>query len=546
MNDEFDEYDLGALVTPPEPDYENTPEPEAVFPKQDTVDNDKEQQDSVISDTSISEEYIEDTTAEAWTEEDGIAEDEKLYGNSEYHSTANSSSETVTINQDAAIAAAEASEKKNLKRLNHDNKANFLNRSRLILVIAFAAVIFIVFFALFAPQLKVKKKKEKTETSKAGKTYIPSEIQNFKPEEKDTVPDFTDGNSSIQDKDSPKDSTSFDEKFPPIVNNEKENVAPIAVPQKTGSSTSDFPITNRNEQQKPLQRLAMEKYSSPTETQKTKGNSYGYTGPQGYNSSYGSSGSNSPTQTYTPYSLSNNMEKYMGRYGQNESSYNSQNNQTQKNEFLNKNGIGGNFQWNSDFSLWKGTIISAVLDTGINTDLPGSVMGHVTKNIYSSQDGRYLLIPQGSRLYGEYNSDISYGQKRVQVVWNTLIRPDGLEINLGNMNGIDSKGASGYRGFKTDHPFEYAKAFGLIAMYSILDTKVNNLLSETENNYVENVMTDVYSETKRLNNKIVDRALDIQPTNTIKSGTEVQLITNVTIDIPPLESYNVTEKYVRQ
>ena len=112
MNDEYDEYDLGALATPPEPDYESTPEPEPVFTGQDSVDNDKTQQDSVIADTYISEEYTEDTTAEAWTEEDGIAEDEKLYGNSEYHPAANTSSETVTINQDAEIAAADLQRKK--------------------------------------------------------------------------------------------------------------------------------------------------------------------------------------------------------------------------------------------------------------------------------------------------------------------------------------------------------------------------------------------------------------------------------------------------
>ena len=66
------------------------------------------------------------------------------------------------------------------------------------------------------------------------------------------------------------------------------------------------------------------------------------------------------------------------------------------------------------------------------------------------------------------------------------------------------------------------------------------------NEYAKNVLTDVYGETKRLNNKIVDRAMDIQPTIKIKSGTEINLITNVTIDLPPLEPYDVVEKYVRE
>ena len=203
-------------------------------------------------------------------------------------------------------------------------------------------------------------------------------------------------------------------------------------------------------------------------------------------------------------------------------------------------------QWNSILSLWKGTIISAVLDTSINTDLPGQVMAHVNKNVYSSQDGKYLLIPQGSRLYGEYNSNISYGQSQVQVVWNTLIRTDGLEINLGSMNGIDAYGVSGYKGFKTEHPFEYVKAMGLIAMFSIIDTGVNRSIDTANNTYAQNVMADVYSSGKKLGDKIVDRAMDIQPTIKIKSGTEVALITNLTIDIPPMENIPVTEKYVRE
>lgn len=172
-------------------------------------------------------------------------------------------------------------------------------------------------------------------------------------------------------------------------------------------------------------------------------------------------------------------------------------------------------------------------------------MAHVTKNVYSSQNGEYLLIPQGSCLYGEYNSDVSYGQSQVQVVWNTLIRTDGLEINLGSMNGIDKYGVSGYKGFKTEHPFEYAKAMGLIAMFSILDTSVTKSINSTANTYSQNVMSDVYAQGKQLGNKIIDKALDIQPTIKIKSGTQVNLITNLTIDLPPMENIPVTEKYIR-
>lgn len=426
------------------------------------------------------------------------------------------------------------------------NNGLFLNRQRLLLIFASIFVLFILFFAFVYPLIANNKKKEKEkELDKNGRQYIPQMLNTEIPEEPRSN-NFEDGNSAV----TTYDEEPLEEKFPPIVQEQPKNVAPVSI-GGTSSSSSEIPLTNRNEQQKQIQRLALETVTSPVETQKQKGSNYPVTKPQGYNTGYNSGYTGTNTQVtgsgYMPQSLSNNLDKFLAQQtgGNLASSYVQQNNQSAKQEFLNKNGIGGNYQWNAEYSLWKGTVISAVLDTGINTDLPGQVMAHVSKNVYSSQDGRYLLIPQGSRLFGEYSSDISYGQNRIQVVWNTLIRPDGLEVNLGSMNGIDDYGFSGYTGWKTEHPFEYLKAFGLIAMYSILDTKAMNLIDTQNNAYAQNALSDVYSETKKLNNKIVDRALDIQATIRKFSGKEVNLITNVTIDLPPLEPYEAEEKYVR-
>lgn len=429
------------------------------------------------------------------------------------------------------------------------NNGLFLNRQRLLLIFAGIFVAFILFFAFVFPMISSKKKKEKeSEVDKNGRQYIPQMLNNEV--EQPNTNNFENGNSATSNY---YVEESVEEKYPPIVQEQPKNVAPVSV-SGSSTSTTEIPLTNRNEQQKQPQRLALEKVTSPVESQTQKSSSkYPSVIPQGYNTGYNSGYSGTNTQatggssSYMPQSLSSNIDKVLAQQsgGNLASSYIQQNNQSAKQAFLNKNGIGGNYQWNAEYSLWKGTVISAVLDTGINTDLPGQVMAHVTKSVYSSQNGEYLLIPQGSRLFGEYNSDISYGQSRIQVVWNTLIRPDGLEVNLGSMNGIDAYGVSGYAGWKSEHPFEYVKAFGLIAMYSILDTKAMNLIDAQNNTYAQNALTDVYSETKKLNNKIVDRALDIQPRITIKSGTKVNLITNVTIDLPPLEPYEVEEKYVR-
>ncbi|MCQ2596572.1 MAG: hypothetical protein MJ181_01880 [Treponema sp.] len=452
----------------------------------------------------------------------------------------NEENESDERTQAKKIQDTQASEKIDITK---KNEGLFLQRGKLLTIIIGIALVLLIFFSFVVPSLNTKKKKEKSnELDKNGLTVIPKALTNEDPIEPAEIrSNFENGNSALE-----YSQEEFDKKYPPLFDEKpKNNTAPVQVPSKGSSTTTDVPLTNRNEQQKQIQRLSLQNYDSPTATRGNgSGAHYGENKITGYNQGYNSSLAGQ-TNGYTPAGLTNNIDKFLATQGgNNQSNWQSQNNQSQKNEFLRKNGIGGNYQWNSDYSIWKGTVISAVLDTGINTDLPGSVMAHVTKNIYSSNDGRYLLIPEGSRLYGEYNSDVSYGQSRVQVVWNTLIRPDGLEVNLGSMNGIDAYGYSGYKGIKTDHPFEYVKAFGLIAMYSILDTKANNLIDTQNNMYAQNAMSDVYSETKRLNNKIVDRALDIQPTNKIKSGTEINLITNVTVDLPPLEPYEVEEKYV--
>ncbi len=221
--------------------------------------------------------------------------------------------------------------------------------------------------------------------------------------------------------------------------------------------------------------------------------------------------------------------------------------QGNKESFFNNNSGGGagSGTYLSYNSLWDGTIISGALVTGINTDNPGVVIARVTENIYSSYDHSFLLIPEGSLLYATYNSSVSYGQDSVQVAWNLLIRPDGYRISLGNMNGVDSQGMSGYEGKVNNHNWQMMKAFGLIAVYSMIQTEMSNDISNTNNEYLQNAMTDVYTETKKLGNKIIDRALDIKPTITIKAGTEIKLITNIPLELPPVEIPKANQRYVR-
>ena len=405
------------------------------------------------------------------------------------------------------------------------NDGFILDRNKIMMIIMAVVFSSLIIIMCLPQKRKVKKNNE---LEKAGYVYIPSEVDRWTVENTEKIEKAAPEKTKIE--------IEFPEEKP-------EKTAPVEVPKSITSSTStgsSRPETNRDEQQKAPFKVELNSrslnFNSNTLSDSGANSGYSRTGTNVYSSTRNSQISGYPQSIAASY-LAN----------QNASSYEKQNDQRGKEEFMNRaKGEGGKYQWNSEFSLWKGTVISAVLDTGINTDLPGVVKATVTTNVYSSNNGKYLLIPQGSQLIAEYNSSISYGQNRVQVAWNTLIRPDGLEINLGNLNGVDAYGASGYKGFRTEHPFEYAKAIGLIAIFSILDTKANNMIGNSTNQYAQNALSDAYKTTKTLTDKIVDRALDVQPTIKIPAGKEIKLITNVTMDIPPLDPYPVEQRYIRE
>src|SRR4029077_5676053 len=97
----------------------------------------------------------------------------------------------------------------------------------------------------------------------------------------------------------------------------------------------------------------------------------------------------------------------------------------------------------SPFVIQAGTIIPAALITGIRSDLPGQITAQVTETVYDSPTGRFLLIPQGARLIGIYDSQVAFGQSRVLLFWTRLIMPNGRSIVLERQPGADTAGFSG-------------------------------------------------------------------------------------------------------
>jgi type IV secretion system protein VirB10 len=227
----------------------------------------------------------------------------------------------------------------------------------------------------------------------------------------------------------------------------------------------------------------------------------------------------------------------------NKNDYASQNDQSGKNDFYKGTGKGtiADGAYIQNDTIWTGTIISGVLISGINTDLPGDVLARVTQNVYDSRTGKHLLIPQGSTLIASYNSDISYAQSRVQIVWKTLTRPDGYQIDLDGMNSVDAKGFSGQDGYYHENWFQYAKAAGIIAMYSIANAKLAVAAGTASDSQYSNQQL-----MNQMASNVIERALNIQPTITVESGTEIKILSNRNVYLPPVPVPPVGGAYKRQ
>lgn len=122
----------------------------------------------------------------------------------------------------------------------------------------------------------------------------------------------------------------------------------------------------------------------------------------------------------------------------------------------------------SRYSITAGaSVIPAVLISGINSDLPGSIRAQVSQNVYDTATGRHLLIPQGTQLAGEYSNQVLYGQKGVLIAMQRMIFPDGRTLDIGSMPAADSAGYSGLRDQVDNHYFRiYSSALlmsGIVA-----------------------------------------------------------------------------------
>ena len=174
----------------------------------------------------------------------------------------------------------------------------------------------------------------------------------------------------------------------------------------------------------------------------------------------------------------------------------------------------------SPFEIKAGWEIPAVMEQALNSDLPGELKALVSSSVFDTATGQYLLIPQGSRLVGTYDSRIGYGQDGVQVVWNRMIFPDASSIDLAGMTGVDSHGNAGLRD-QVDH--HYKRLIGFAALTSLFSAGFE--LSQRSRQSVltypspgEIVGSAVGQEVSQLGSQITRRNLNVQPTIKIPVG----------------------------
>ena len=183
----------------------------------------------------------------------------------------------------------------------------------------------------------------------------------------------------------------------------------------------------------------------------------------------------------------------------------------------------------SPYQVMAGTIIPVSLVTGLNSDLPGQVIAQVTENVYDTPTGGHLLIPQGTRLLGRYESDIEAGQSRALVVWNRLIRPDGSSLVIENLPGVDRTGQAGLRDRVDRHR---GSLFGAAILSSILSV-ASELGSDEDDRITEALRDGGQSTINQAGQKAVTQALSRKPTIRVRPGWRLGVIVNRDLVLSP-------------
>ena len=184
----------------------------------------------------------------------------------------------------------------------------------------------------------------------------------------------------------------------------------------------------------------------------------------------------------------------------------------------------------SPYQVMAGTIISASLVTGINSDLPGRVIAQVTENVYDTASGRYLLIPQGSRVIGTYDSVVAFGQQRALVVWQRIIMPDGSSVQIDNLPATDT---AGYAGLEDQVDFHTWRLLKGVVLSTLLGVSTELTFGNNESDLVKAIRESTQNSVNQVGQRLTERNLNIQPTITIRPGWPLRIIVHSDMVLRP-------------
>ena len=181
---------------------------------------------------------------------------------------------------------------------------------------------------------------------------------------------------------------------------------------------------------------------------------------------------------------------------------------------------------NGKYTLPTGKIIPALLWTKLNSDLPGQMIAIVRENVYS---GGKIIIPQGTKIYGTYDSNVVFAQNRMLVVWNRLIFPNKKTLDLAGMPGADLTGAAGLKDKTNYHTLQMLKGVFLSAVFGAVDGVAKN---STNNASAQGAVDGATEQINAFGSKIADKSLNKNPTIEIRQGTKFNIMINKDINLP--------------
>jgi type IV secretion system protein VirB10 len=195
----------------------------------------------------------------------------------------------------------------------------------------------------------------------------------------------------------------------------------------------------------------------------------------------------------------------------------------------------------SAFDIKAGTVIPAVMITGINSELPGQIIAQVSENVYDTATGRFILVPQGAKLIGTYNNTIVAGDSRVLVAWTRIIYPDASSVDLGRMGGTD---LSGYAGLTDKVNNHYVRVFGNALLLSVFSAGLQMSQGNASVNSgptTQQTLSVALGQTLgQVASEMIRRDMAIQPTLEIRSGYRCLVMVTKDLALRPWERRRIS------